>query len=125
MKIKRPLFFIMIAIILVIIYILFASISSGKNNLEKEYMLNDAKHMLLNGEIQIEQNKIDENSNITCLQIYGYDSNYKNSGNYVGSVNLSNDEPYIELSDGKYLVRGTMNNLKIIESNLTATTTCN
>ena len=88
-------------------------------------MLNDAKYMLMHGEVQIQENILDENSNVTCLQIYGYEGKYKNSGNYIDSVDLLSNEPYIELSDGKYYVRGTMNDLKIIESNLTASTTCN
>ena len=88
-------------------------------------MLNDAKVMLTQGQIEMSMNKLDENSNTTCLYVYGYESHYNNSGNYVGSIDLTGEEPYIELSDGKYLVRGTIDDLTIIKSNLTASTSCN
>lgn len=84
---------------------------------DKNAMLNDAETMLLSAVLQ-------KDGKTKCLYIYGYDSSYKNSGNYRGSIDISGEEEYIWLSDGNYLVKGTYDNLTIIESNLEATTNC-
>ena len=88
------------------------SVENGKNA-----MLNDAEAMLLSAVLQ-------KDGKTKCLYIYGYESSYENSGNYRGSIDISGDEDYIWLSDGNYLVKGTYDNLTIIESNLEATTNC-
>lgn len=88
-------------------------------------MLFDAKEMLISAENQIQLDLLKGESKKTCLYIYGWEGLAKNSGNYRGSVDLTKDEPYIELSDGKYFVKGTYNDLKIMKSNLEASTSCN
>lgn len=117
---------ILIAIVVTIVLVCFISwkVLTKIEQKDKSKILLDAKTMLAVAEAQNSLDKL-ESKDSNCLYIYGYEGIYKNSGNYVGSVDLSSSEPYIELSDGKYYVKGTSKKLKIIKSNLTASTTCN
>lgn len=122
MKKRKPIIFILIAFVLVILYLVIATLNNNKLN--KNDMLNDAKLMIT---LAKAQNLLDETEGKgnDCLYIYGYDGAYSNSGNYIGSIDLTLENPYIWLSDGNYFVRGTTDDLTIMKSNLAATTNCN
>lgn len=114
---------IIIPVILIIIVITIIFLYNVNENKSKNNMIIDAQRILVNADAQKILNEIG-NEEITCLYVYGYDGIYKNSGNYVGSVDLTGDNPYIELSDGKYFLKGTYDNLTILKSKLSASTNC-
>jgi len=114
---------IIIIISFLIVLIVFTIIKDDKEA-EKNRMLFDAQQMLINADAQKSLDEVN-NKKTTCLYVYGYDGLYNNSGNYVGSIDLTEEKPYIELSDGNYLIKGTYDDLIMVESNLTASTSCN
>lgn len=89
----------------------------------KNDMLYDAKQYI---NYAILQHSMNNDTN--CFYIYGSDDSiYENAGNYVGSVLVDENDNKTEiwLSDGKYMVNGNKNNLKIFNSKLTASKNCN
>lgn len=128
---KKKIITIVIVIAIILIIPLSTYICNSIENTNKQMMLADAHTYISNAKIQYEEDNLDNIINNMpymdkCYYIYARnDGLYKNSGNYIGSILVNNNKAEIWLSDGKYMVTGTTNNLTIIESKLTATKTCN
>lgn len=123
-KMPIPVLILVIVIFSILFLSIIGSIINAKQKANKMGIENDKDNMLYDAETMLLSSVLQKDGETTCLYIYGYDGLYKNSGNYRGSIDISEDEEYIWLSDGNYLVKGTYDNLTIIESNLEATTNC-
>ena len=49
---------------------------------------------------------------------------HNNAHNYIGSVSFEDDEPFIWLSDGEFLLTGSNQNFEVIRSDLPASINC-
>jgi len=49
---------------------------------------------------------------------------HANAHNYIGSVSFEDDEPFIWLSDGEFLLTGSNQNFEVIRSDLPASINC-
>ena len=114
-----------ISLLAIVVAFAVSRINKSYKENDEYSVLYDAKEMLRSADNQLYLDELKGNKKTTCLYIYGWDGLYRNSGNYRGHIDLSKEEPYIELSDGKYFVRGTYYDLKLLKSNLEASTSCN
>ena len=115
-------------IFVIILFILLCIYYNSKKEGDISSIKYDALNIIMDAETQHILGALDdENYNVTCYYIYGYENGmYSNAANYVGSVLYKeNGESIIWLSDGNYLIQGTSDSITIKKSNETATTTCN